>query len=346
MIFIVLSLGNSLTHLLTQINNPMRTKAKKTKSDRKKVLIIKPGYNETFDPDITGIVSLGDILRTTVILHKFPPDEYEITWLMDNQGIALVKNNPYIHRILKITPFTPFLLMNEWFDIVINLEKDPAICVFADKIPSWKKFGFRYDPRETDRIKAYEHSEEALLMAYDEGYKKKQTKSWSEMLYNMLGEKYEGQNYLLGYAPKTVETYDVGFNHEIGIKFPLKGWSKNNWKQLECKLSDKDYSISWQQSKDDIEGYIDWINSCKTIVTNDSLGLHLALALNKNVVALFGPTMPSELHDNDKCIKLTPKTDWECVPCLETICTRYKPCMSFISVDDVIKAVDTLNNKK
>lgn len=38
-----------------------------------------------------------------------------------------------------------------------------------------------------------------------------------------------------------------------------------------------------------------WISSCDYIVTHDSLGLHLALAMKKPFIALFGPTSSHEI---------------------------------------------------
>jgi heptosyltransferase-2 len=91
--------------------------------DRKqRVLILKTGYSETLDPDTSGVVSLGDILRATVVLHAFPSERYEVTWVVDQKGVDLLKGNPCIHRILTVTPFTPFHLMSEWFDIVVNFQ--------------------------------------------------------------------------------------------------------------------------------------------------------------------------------------------------------------------------------
>jgi heptosyltransferase-2 len=78
---------------------------------RKRVLILKPGYGETLDPDSSGIISLGDILRTTVVLHLFPPTEYEVTWVVDRTGVPLLHKNSYIDRLLVINPFTPHLLL-------------------------------------------------------------------------------------------------------------------------------------------------------------------------------------------------------------------------------------------
>ena len=46
-----------------------------------KVLIIKLGYSETMDAGISKVTSLGDVLRSTVILHRFKDDQ--VTWLVD-----------------------------------------------------------------------------------------------------------------------------------------------------------------------------------------------------------------------------------------------------------------------
>lgn len=306
---------------------------------RKRVLILKPGYSETLDSDDSGVVSLGDILRTTVILHLFPPHEYEVTWVVDQKGVPLLRGNPYIDRLLVINPFTPHLLLSEWFDIVINFEKEPGICAVADRIPAWRRYGFRLDA-VTHRPHAYDLSDEALSFTTDIHAKRSKAKSWSGILYEMLGENYTGQPYILGYQPQSVVSHDVGLNHLIGSKFPLKRWPESRWHDLHDDLS-KRHHVSWQQGKNDIEDYIDWIHSCRVLVTNDSLGLHIALALGKPVVALFGPTVATEVDAPD-LVCLTPQIDWNCIPCLESRCMQSVSCMEHISLGDVKKAVENL----
>jgi heptosyltransferase-2 len=302
----------------------------------KRVLIIKPGYSETLDPDSSGVVSLGDILRTTVILHLFPPDRYHVTWVTDQKGLSLLKGNRFIHRLLAINPFTPHLLLSEWFDFVINFEKELGICAVADRIPAWRRYGFRLDPTQHTAV-AYDNADEALSYVNDPMAKRSKAKSWSQILYEMLGHRHQGENYVLSYQPRTKVTADIGLNHLIGSKFPLKRWPEPQWQVLHDRLS-KRYSVSWQQGTNDIEDYIEWIASCRLLVTNDSLGLHIALALGKRVVALFGPTLSSEV-DGEHLIKLTPSVDWECIPCLEARCIRDMPCMTAISVDTVESAI-------
>ena len=306
---------------------------------RKRVLIIKPGYSETLDPDDSGVVSLGDILRTTVILNLFPPDKYHVTWLVDKKGIPLLKGNSHIHRLLAVNHFTPHLLLSEWYDIVINFEKEPGICSVADRIPAWRRYGFRLEPQSHFAV-AYDYSDEALSFTTNSMAKRKKDKSWSEILFEMLGHQYAGEPYLLGYVPKTPVLHDVGLNHLIGKKFPLKRWPEKQWKALHDELSTQ-YSVCWQQGDNDIEDYIEWISSCRVLVTNDSLGLHIALALGKPVVALFGPTISTEV-DGKNLIKLAPPLDWDCIPCMDTRCHRNDPCIEHISINSVSGAVRSL----
>lgn len=306
---------------------------------RKRVLIIKPGYSETLDPDDTGVVSLGDILRTTVILHLFPPEHHHVTWLVDQKGVSLLKGNSHIHRLLSVNHFTPHLLLSEWFDIVVNFEKEPGICAVSDRIPAWRRYGFRLDPQSHSAV-AYDYSDEALSFTTDSTAKRKKAKSWSDILYEMLGHKYTGQSYLLGYRPTSSIRYDVGLNHLIGKKFPLKRWPEAQWKELHDRLSTQ-YSVCWQQGDNDIEDYIEWIASCRVVVTNDSLGLHVALALGKPVVALFGPTIATEVS-GDRLIKIMPPLDWDCIPCLKSACFKSEPCIQHISVESVQNATREL----
>ena len=91
-----------------------------------KVLIIKLGYSETLDTGIGKITSLGDVLRTTVILYPYANDD--VTWLVDEQAYPLLEGNPFIKRILVYDLTSVLQLQRERFDIVINLEKAPLPC--------------------------------------------------------------------------------------------------------------------------------------------------------------------------------------------------------------------------
>jgi heptosyltransferase-2 len=81
----------------------------------------------------------------------------------------------------------------------------------------------------------------------------------------------------------------IGLNHKVGGKFPGKAWPFFD------RFFSENPQYSWQEG-DNLQDYVNWINSCEVLVTNDSLGLHLAIALGRKFVALFGPTLEHEVY--------------------------------------------------
>lgn len=302
-----------------------------------KVLIIKLGHSETLDAEISRKSSLGDVLRTTVILHALKNENADVSWLVDEAAYPLLEGNPYINRILVYDNATIIQLMEEIFDTVINFEKVPGICALADKIDAWKKFGFRFN-RQTGSAEAHDGAEDVLSMCLNVSQKKEGNIYWQEALLGMIGKKWQKEEYVLGYKPKSEELYDIGFNYDVGKKWPNKAWPKKNWEELEVFIGKK-YSCSWQQGLKNIEEYIEWINSCRLLLTNDSLGLHIALALKKRVVALFGPTAHREVYLYGRGVAMLPEGEYKCLPCLSPKCANDVFCMDNISVRQVFETI-------
>jgi heptosyltransferase-2 len=262
-----------------------------------KILIIKTGYSETLDPEVSRSVSLGDVLRTTVLLNRFKNDE--VSWLVDERALPIIMSTPFIKRPLVYDLSTAMQLQAERFDTIINLEKVPGLCVLADKISATRRYGFRYDPHN-GVIEGYDFSQLALSTIAEKGvYGEINNGCWSELLYKIVGTTWRGEEYCFK-RPEYGESFGVGFNFRVGSKWPRKAWPRENWDELRdlIKENGPPSPISWQPKEvlDDLEKYFDWVNSCRLIITNDSLGLHLAIALKKKVVALFGPSNPNEVH--------------------------------------------------
>jgi len=303
-----------------------------------KVLIIKLGYSETIDAGIGKVTSLGDVLRTTVILYPFADDS--VTWLVDEQAYPLLEGNPYIKRILTYDLSSVLQLQRERFDTVINLEKVPGVCALADSISAWRRYGFRFD--EVHGVaEAYDGCEKVFSLCKDGDFKRTYQGSWQESLLQIVGAKWEGQEYVLGYRPKSSETFDVGLNWAVGSKWHNKSWPAEKWDELK-KLMDGNYSYSMQQGMDNLHEYMDWINSCRLLVTNDSLCLHIALALQKKIVVLYGPTNPNETCFYGRGEALYPDLVRPCIPCLEPDCSQESQCMEFIAAATVLGAVERL----
>jgi len=300
-----------------------------------KVLVIKLGYSETLDKEISTTSSLGDVLRTTVILHFLKHDN--VTWLVDEKAYPLLKGNSYINRILVYRLESILELQRERFDTIINLEKVPGICALSDSIAAWRRFGFRFD-EEKGTAQAYDGAERVLSLCLHMEKKRSNEKYWQEALANMIGKKWKNQEYILGYKPKSAVKYDVGFNWVTGKKWKNKSWPKEYWQELEAKIKSK-YSISWQKGLDDLYQYMEWINSCRLIVTNDSLGMHLAIALKKKIVALFGASSSKEVYFYNRGAILLPQVSYDCIPCLKQICFQKKNCLYFINPERVKKDI-------
>lgn len=308
-----------------------------------KILILKSGYSEVLFNKDSNKPSLGDVLRITPILHLFKHDN--ITWITDKDAFPLLEGNPYIDKLLPFDFSTVISLLDEDFDTVINLEKNHAICKLSSKINAWKKYGFRFDNIRKD-IEAYDKAFEVLAQSSDINVKKNSKKLTQELIFELMGEKWKGEEYIMGYKPKTKEIYDIGFNTEVGVKFPLKAWPMKYWDILEQKLLKKGFKVSRQDTQpskvlNNLYKYMGWINSCKMIVTNDSLGLHLAIALKKKVIGLFGPTKSTEVYFYGRGKAILPKPKLNCVPCLneEGKCPTGENCMGKILPERVYKEV-------
>jgi len=293
-----------------------------------KVLVIKLGYSETLDKEVATTTSLGDVLRTTVMLNFLKNDD--VSWLVDEKAYPLLENNPYIRRILIFNLESILQLQHERFDTVINFEKGPGICALSDSINAWRRFGFRFESN-TGTAHAYDGAEKVLGMCYDVNKKKQSHISWQDAMASMMGKSWTGkEEYILGYKARSKLLFDIGFNWVVGPKWPNKAWPEKHWRKLETLL-EKKYSMSWQKGLTNLYEYMDWINSCRFIVTNDSLGLHLAIALKKKCVALFGPSASREVFCYGRGVKILPKVNYSCIPCLESHCRHKVSCMEFIS---------------
>ena len=307
-----------------------------------KILIIKLGYSETLDPEIGKVPSLGDVLRTTPILwaikEKYP--ESHITWLVTDNADALLQGNQLIDRILVWDEFVPFQLMREKFDVLINLEKIAGVCALADMIDAWIKYGFRFETLSGE----YHGYEKGLtFISYIENKKSNVLKGyWQQVLIEMMGVAWTGQPYMVGYKPRTDEQFDIGLNYEVGSKWPVKGMPIDSWKDLEKRLIFDGYTVSWQEGKSNMYEYMDWINSCRVLISNDSLGLHLAQALGRRVVGLFGPTDDGEVYSYAGSRLITSPTICPFRPCIAARCESGLHCMNDIDLDAVESAAKEL----
>ena len=97
----------------------------------------------------------------------------------------------------------------------------------------------------------------------------------------------------------------------------------------------------------DLTGLIRLIDQSRFMITNDSGPMHIAFALNKMTIALFGPCSPVS-YDNQKNIEFVYKKIF-CSPCVHDHlippCRGDNQCMKLINVSEVIDRVKGIMEK-
>ena len=213
------------------------------------------------------------------------------------------------------------------------------------------------------------------MSAFDEN-KKANKKTYQQIIYNVIGLeediskpifyveeflKEEKFNHLksLGFSE---ERLTIGFNVGVGSKWPNKGWPYSNWQILINKLKDENYNLLLLGGNDEkqtmeklsrdnnflintgsennINQFAAIIDLCHLIITADTFALHIATALDKKIIALFGPTSMSEIELYGKGIKLKAEEQCECY--YQRKCTEEIWCMQKISAEQVCSALKSL----
>ncbi len=283
---------------------------------------------------IVKLGAMGDVLRTTPLLtrlHKLHPNS-QITWMTSKSSEPILSGNPLIHELLTLNQTS--LATRQSFDWALNADEDREACEILTQTNVKTKKGYiwkdgHYAPADRDAEYAYRLTKEDRLKF------RENTQTYQQTLFSMAGVGvFAGEEMMLPYASKGTGE-GVALNPEVGEKWPTKKWEY--WPELAKALSNR-YKISWHQTFPVFLDYVKWLDQHKVVVTSDSLGLHLAVALKKKVVAFFGPTSQVEVELYGQGVKLSVEKLF-CAPCYKAICPYHHECMSQIPVDRVVSAI-------
>lgn len=87
-----------------------------------------------------------------------------------------------------------------------------------------------------------------------------------------------------------------------------------------------------------------FMDICDAIITGDSFGMHLAIALRKYVIVWFGLSCWSEIELFGRGVKLFPK-NLKCSPCWKKECPYNLECIEMIDLDHIYNLVREFVNK-
>ena len=197
---------------------------------------------------VLKLASMGDVLRTTSILSglRKKHGRVHVTWVTAAESHELIQEHPHIDRLLTYSAETLAILLAEEFDLLLNFEKDPVACALANIVRAKKKKGFCHSPAGAlDAFDADTHY--ALQLGLDDELKfRLNRKSYPEIIYEMAGMHYRGEEYHLPLSPvqqqwcrdfkaerykRTEETW-VGVHTGCGRIFATKQWTMEGFAEL------------------------------------------------------------------------------------------------------------------
>jgi heptosyltransferase-2 len=328
---------------------------------------------------IIKLAAKGDVLRTTPLaaaLKRDKPDTM-VTWLTDADALPLLRHNPHIDRLLPYDAASLVQLGAERFDRLICLDKEPRAAALASSLDSGRKQGFGWDPR--GGLVPMDHRAAFLyrLGLSDEIKFRVNRKSYQQLVIEAAGLKHEGLGYhytvtreeaewAAGYLSKTIKAGArrpwIGVNTGTGRAYPAKAWPAANQAKLVRELKGRKLGtpviLGGPDEKGvveklrrlcpgtpaiapdlDIRSFAAVISRLDMVVSSDSLAMHLAIALKRRTIALFGPTCSREIDLYGLGEKL--ELGLECSPCYRASCPD-AGCMAGLTATMVLEAIERL----
>jgi heptosyltransferase-2 len=333
--------------------------------------------NISFKILIIKLDAVGDVLRTTSILKplkKKYPNCY-IEWCTRRNAKELFYNNSLVDNVIVVEDDAFYRLKAEEFDIVINLDNSKISSAIATGAVGKEKVGFVLN--KVGYVEATSTTAQQLLeMSAFDDVKKANYKSYQQIVYDILGLELPvntpiiqisdpikaslSKKDFIGKINKIKPT--IGLNAGVGTKWPSKGWPLKRWNELLNKLNSDKYNLLLLGGPEELEiitqlakehnnlldtgfdnsllEFAAIIDLCDVVITADTLALHIATALEKKIIALFGPTAANEIELYGKGIKLSSPDECNCY--YRKYCSEEMSCMEKITSEMVIKAMGSL----
>ncbi len=325
---------------------------------------------------IIKLDSMGDVLRTTSLLpalKEMYPASF-ITWITRRESVDLLSGNPFLDEILTFeTAAVPQLLARS-FDQVLGLDATKDSAALCRITRGTIKRGFGLD----DAGALYplnRGAEEWFFLGLHDQRKRQNRKTYQQVLLDICelphdriyppqlildDDEIAAGRRFLAQRGIAVESPVIGLNTGSGARWRMKCLPFDTLRRLVEQLSATYQLIilggkSEQDTNDrlsrltgvpnsggahNLREFASIIHWCSLIITGDTLAMHMALALQKKTIAVFGPTSPFEIDLFSLGEKLF--ADIDCLSCYRNTCETKPTCMDRIRVEDIVSRVTGL----
>lgn len=336
-----------------------------------KILIIKTGALG----DVVRCTFLAQALK-----DKYSKYNPEIFWLTSELATSMFINNPYVDHILTNKGKYKEYLKKHKFSLIVNLEESEELCRLTTELRPKKIQGFFLSNNKilpTKSIEEWFNMSAIGPKPQNDILKMKNKKNHRQLMSEIIKvdpKKYEPFLRLTKTQRQIVGNFLR--RHNLSRKDLIVGintggadrWPKSLSIKKTAQLIDKIYkkfnakillfggSQQIERNRDilkllnspvidtgcgnDLIEFPALISVCNLMITSDTLGLHIALALKRKTICLVGPTSNTELGMYGLGEKVIPKSN--CLCCYNSDCKS----MDKINIDEVVKHIDKLSSQK
>ena len=328
---------------------------------------------------IINLDAMGDVLMTTAQLpllkKKFP--ESTIFWITSPIASPLLFNNPLIDKVFSCKVESISILQNIKFDYVLNVDKSLISCSILNSAKAENKLGFGLN-EDGKIIPVNKGAFYNYSLGMDNNLKFRiNKKTGQEYLAETFELDFEKHDYIFEFTNEEKEFIDnykkeigitqndlvVGFNTGCSNLYPNKKMTIEQHQYLiEKLLENKKYKILLLGGPEDTERneqiyskFNDEIINTPTnlgvrrgacfedltdvIITGDSFGMHLGIALKKYIIVWFGVSCWAEIELYNRGVKLFDE-NLECSPCWKKECPYDLECIKNIDLNIMLDEVD------
>ena len=304
-----------------------------------------------------------------------------VTWLTAPAAAPLLIGNPYINDIMAFDALAWPALAARHFDLLLSLDKEPGPAGMAMLLQADKKLGIGLSAFGAPFPLNPESEHYFALGLSDELKFKVNQKTYHELIAEAVGFPYRGERPILNltrqekeaglaalaqagrdvlrplvgvhtgagsaFANKMLQTaaildvIDALHERAPEAQIALLGGHRENEKNSYIAHAARGRVLD-SGCGHSLRVFAAMVSCCDVVLCGDTLALHLALALGRRAVALFGPTAHQEIDLFGLGRKIVSPTD--CAPCYRSACGNSPSCMDALNINDIANAlVEQLN---
>ena len=318
--------------------------------------------------------ALGAVLRSTSLLrslHRKHPHA-RLIWVTEKSAMPLLQENSLIDRVVSVDELIDIECLE--FSTSYVIDKSPRAIGVSRRLKAHSRKGFRLHPINSAILPEDADAEYLWLLGLNDHEKFfVNNKPEQQLTAEALSLPYRRDSYILNLTEsekrKALDLRSqwsqgslpiIGINTGCSKTLPAKKLSVETHRKICKELLSLGYSVVLlgggpedQQRNQEIAVGLDVIQSntmggiregaiamqaTDVVLSGDSLGMHMAIALNKRIVAWFGPTCSHEIDLYELGQKI--EAPVPCSPCWKKTCGfGDRMCFDQISVDVVVRAL-------